>query len=70
MGSVFNGVMKIVSTLIGVLMVCMGGVWFLQGTGIAFQVGFMAGDPHWAIYGAILALVGLAQVIWSLRRPN
>jgi len=70
MSSAFNTVMKIVSTLIGVLMVCMGGVWFLQGTGIAFQVGFMAGDPHWAIYGAILALVGLAQVIWSLRRPN
>ena len=70
MGSVFNGVMKIVSTLIGVLMVVMGGIWVLQGTGIAFQVGFMAGDPHWAIYGAILAIVGLCQVIWSVTRRN
>ncbi|HEY7807462.1 MAG TPA: hypothetical protein VIC34_09710 [Croceibacterium sp.] len=70
MGSAFNTVMKIVSTLIGVLMVCMGGVWFLQGTGIAFQVGFMAGDPRWAIYGAILAIVGVCQVIWSVTRRS
>jgi hypothetical protein len=68
MSSLFNGAMKVVSTLIGVLMVCMGGVWFLQGTGVAFQVGFMAGDPHWAIYGAILALVGVCQAVWSITR--
>jgi hypothetical protein len=70
MGSVFNTVMKVVSTLIGVLMVCMGGVWFLQGTGVAFQVGFMAGDPQWAIYGALLAIVGVCQAIWSVTRRN
>ena len=69
MGRVFNGVMKVVSTIIGVLMMCMGVVWMLQGLGLAFQVGFMAGDPHWTIYGAILALVGLCQAIWSIRRP-
>jgi len=68
MGSLFNGVFKVVSTLVGILMVCMGGVWILQGTGVAFQVGFMAGDPHWAVYGAILALVGVGQVIWSVTR--
>jgi hypothetical protein len=28
----------------------------------------MVGDYHWTIYGAILALVGLAQVIWSNTR--
>jgi hypothetical protein len=70
MGSLFNGVMKIVSTLLGVLMICMGGIWILQGTGLAFQVGFMAGAPQWAVYGAILALFGVGQVIWSIRRPN
>jgi hypothetical protein len=70
MGSVFNTVMKVVSTLIGVLMVCMGGVWFLQGTGVAFQVGFMAGDPQWAIYGALLAIIGVCQAIWSVTRRN
>jgi hypothetical protein len=69
MGKLFNIVMQIVSTLLGVLMVCMGGIWVLQGLDIAFQAGsFMAGDPQWAIYGAILALVGVGQVIWSVTR--
>jgi hypothetical protein len=61
----FNIIMRIVSSLVGVLMVAMGGVWILQGLGIAFQVGFMAGDYHWAIYGTILAAFGVAQVVWS-----
>jgi hypothetical protein len=28
----------------------------------------MIGDPKWTVYGAILALVGLGQAIWSIRR--
>jgi hypothetical protein len=69
-GNLFHIVGKIVSTLLGLLMVCMGGVWILQGTGIAFQVGFMAGAPQWALYGAILAAFGVGQVVWSVtRRP-
>ena len=61
----FNIVMRIVSSLIGVAMVLMGTVWMLQGLNLAFCVGFMVGNYHWTIYGAILALVGVAQVIWS-----
>ena len=61
----FNVVMRIVSSLIGVAMVLMGTVWMLQGLNLAFRVGFMVGNYHWTIYGAILALVGIAQVIWS-----
>ena len=68
MGKTFNIVMQVVSTLIGLLMVCMGGIWILQGLNVAFLDSFMAGDPQWAVYGAILALVGLGQVIWSVTR--
>ncbi len=71
MGSLFDVVMKIVSTLIGLIMVFFGGVWFLQGLNMApppFNGGFMIGDVHWTIYGAILALVGLGQVIWPVKR--
>jgi hypothetical protein len=64
----FNKVMRVVSSLIGVLMVMMGVVWMLQGLNLAFRVGFMVGDYHWTIYGAILALVGVAQVVWSNTR--
>lgn len=65
MWKTFDVVMRIVSSLIGVAMILMGIVWMLQGLNLAFRVGFMVGDYHWIIYGAILALVGVAQLVWS-----
>ena len=65
----FNAVMRIVSSLIGLLMVAMGTVWILQGLNLAFRVGFMVGQPRWVLFGAILALVGIAQIVWSNIRP-
>ena len=64
----FNVVMRIFSSLIGVAMILMGTVWILQGFNLVFRVGFMVGDYHWTIYGAMLALVGIAQVVWSNAR--
>jgi hypothetical protein len=68
MVSVFNGVMRVVSSLIGLAMMAMGGIWILQGFNLAFRVGFMVGDRRWALYGAILALVGICQILWSNTR--
>ncbi|HLI65050.1 MAG TPA: hypothetical protein VKU90_01680 [Caulobacteraceae bacterium] len=68
MRGVFNVIMRIVSSLIGVLMTLMGCVWVLQGIGKAtgrMAQSFMENDPKWAVYGAILAVVGICQVIWS-----
>lgn len=70
MRNVFNIVMRIVSSLLGLLLVCMGGIWVLQGLDIAFRVGFMVGDKQWVAWGAILALVGVGQVIWSNTRQG
>jgi len=70
MGSVFNIVMRVVSTLLGLLMICFGGIWILQGLNVAFLDSFMAGDPQWAVWGAILALLGIGQVIWSNTRQR
>lgn len=70
MANTFNVVMRVVSTLLGVLMVCMGGIWVLQGLNVAFLDSFMANDPQWAVYGAILALFGIGQVIWSNTRQR
>ena len=64
----FNIVMRVISSLIGIAMVFGGIIWILQGLNLAFRVGFMVGDFHWTIYGAILALVGIAQVVWSNTR--
>jgi len=68
MRNVFNIVMRIISSLLGVLLACLGGVWMLQGLNLAFKVGFMVGDPHWVVYGAIAVLVGVGQVVWSNTR--
>jgi hypothetical protein len=70
MRAVFNVTMRIVSTLLGLAMIAMGVVWMLQGLNLAFRVGFMVGDPRWTLYGAILALFGVGQVIWSNTRQR
>lgn len=70
MRKLFNVVMQGVSTLLGLLMVCLGGVWILQGLNVAFLDSFMAGDPKWAVYGVILALLGIGQAVWSVTRPR
>ena len=70
MGRLFEIVMRVVSTLICLLMICMGGIWILQGLNVAFLDSFMAGDPQWAIYGAILSLLGVGQVVWSNMRQH
>ena len=66
----FNIVMRIVSSLLGLLLVAMGAVWALQGLNLAFRVGFMVGDPKWTLYGALLAVVGVCQVVWSNTRQR
>jgi hypothetical protein len=70
MGRAFNAIMRVVSTLIGLLMIAMGTVWILQGLNLAFRVGFMVGEKRWVLYGALLALVGVGQVIWSNTRQR
>ncbi len=70
MRATFNTIMRIVSTLVGAAMIAMGTVWILQGLNLAFRVGFMVGDKHWVVYGAILALLGIGQVIWSNMRQG
>lgn len=67
---IFNIVMRIVSSLLGLLMMFMGSVWILQGLNLYFRVGFMVGDKRWVAWGALLALVGLCQLIWSNTRQQ
>jgi hypothetical protein len=70
MRAIFNVIMRIVSTLLGVVLIGMGTIWILQGLNLAFRVGFMVGDRHWVLYGAIVALLGIGHVIWSNTRQT
>ncbi|HEX5045975.1 MAG TPA: hypothetical protein VFX89_02550 [Gammaproteobacteria bacterium] len=70
----FDVLMRLVSSLIGLLMVAMGSIWMMQGLGVgpdAIMQGFMVNDVRWTYFGAILALVGVAQIVWTnARRPG
>ena len=69
----FNVVMRVVSSLIGLLMVAMGSIWMMQGLGVgpsAILQGFMVNDIRWALYGGLLALVGIAEITWSNMRQS
>jgi hypothetical protein len=70
MRATFNVIMRVVSTLLGVALIAMGTIWILQGLNLAFRVGFMVGDKHWVLYGVIIALLGIGQVIWSNTRQT
>lgn len=71
MRRVFNAVMRVISSLIGILMALMGVIWISQGLNLAWgslSRSFMQGDQHWAFYGAIMLIVGVCEVIWSNTR--
>jgi hypothetical protein len=59
---------KLAATVIGILAILLGGVWVLQGLNV-LPGSFMTGDVRWAMYGSVLALGGIALVVWSRRRP-
>lgn len=67
----FDVVMRVVTSLVGLLMVGMGSVWALQGLGTgpaAILQGPMVNDVRWTYAGAVLAVVGIAEIVWSFSR--
>lgn len=70
MSEIFNGIGRAIATLMGLLMIAMGGIWILQGLGIAFLESFMANQIQWAVYGALLAVAGAIQAIWANTRAG
>jgi hypothetical protein len=59
--------MRIVLNVLGVLFLLAGCVWILQGINI-LPGSFMTGQTKWAIYGCILAVVGVGLLISANRR--
>jgi hypothetical protein len=59
--------MKIVLNIVGVLMILMGTIWFLQGINV-LPGSFMTGQIRWAVYGACAVLVGLIVLTRANRR--
>jgi hypothetical protein len=59
--------MRIVLNVLGILCLLAGCVWILQGINI-LPGSFMTGQTKWAIYGALMAVVGIALLISGKRR--
>jgi hypothetical protein len=59
--------MRIVLNVLGVLCLLAGCVWILQGINI-LPGSFMTGQMKWTIYGAVLAVVGIALLTSANRR--
>ena len=62
--------MRTLALILGILMVVAGGLWALQGLGIVMwpAESFMLAQRQWALYGAIVVVIGLALVVLSRRR--
>jgi hypothetical protein len=61
--------MTIALRVIGVLLLLMGTIWFLQGANV-LTVGSspMIGDTRWEFYGGLAALIGAALLVFSWRK--
>ena len=59
--------MRIAMNVSGVLCLLVGCVWILQGINI-LPGSFMTGQTKWAIYGALLVVVGIGLLISANRR--
>ena len=60
-GAIFPSTFSTVAMIVG-------GIWLIQGLGIADTGSFMDGQPVWAVSGGILLLVGLGSSVAKRRR--
>jgi hypothetical protein len=59
--------MRIVLKIVGVLLVIIGSIWFLQGINV-LPGSFMTGQMRWAVRGGILIFAGIAGLVWANRK--
>ena len=59
--------MRIALNVSGILCLLVGCIWILQGINI-LPGSFMKGQTKWAIYGGLLAIAGIGQLIAANRR--
>ncbi len=59
--------MRIVMNIIAVLIILVGGVWFLQGINV-IGGSVMTGQSQWAFYGGIALVVGMIMLLLINRK--
>jgi LPXTG-motif cell wall-anchored protein len=61
--------MRIFLTILALLLIFVGGVWFLQGINV-IPGSFMTGQSQWAVYGGISFIAGLGLLVFANRRRS
>jgi uncharacterized membrane protein len=61
--------MKWLFNIIGVILILVGFVWFLQGINILLG-SFMSGDPLYSALGILLVVVGMIILAFTNRRSD
>ena len=59
--------MKIALSIVGVLLILAGGLWFLQGISV-LPGSLMSGQIQWAVYGGLAFLIGIVLLVFANRR--
>jgi hypothetical protein len=59
--------MRIILSIVSVLFILAGGVWFLQGINV-LPGSIMTGQIQWAVAGAIVVVVGIGLLVFANRR--
>ncbi len=59
--------MRTVLTIVGVILIILGAVWFLQGINV-LPGSFMTGQVQWGVYGGIAFVAGIVLIILASRR--
>ncbi len=61
--------MKIALNVVGGLLVLTGAIWFLQGLNVLLGSP-MSGHLQWAYWGSLVAIVGVALLVYANRRTR
>ena len=59
--------MRITLSIVGLLLVLVGGIWVLQGINV-LPGSFMTGQIRWAVYGGIAIAAGIVLLLRANRK--
>jgi hypothetical protein len=59
--------MRIALNIVGVVLLLIGSIWFLQGVNV-LPGSFMTGQIRWAVYGGIAVIAGIVLLVRANRR--
>jgi hypothetical protein len=59
--------MRLTLQILGILLVVVGCVWFLQGINV-LPGSFMSGQIRWAVYGGVAVVVGIVVLVAGTKR--